>query len=79
MEGRIALEETLKRYPEWEVDHPHVVRLHTSTVRGFARVPIMVSTGFGSGANGVGGVLPREMVDAARDEATIPADATDEG
>ncbi len=42
MEGRIALEETLKRYPEWEVDHPHVVRLHTSTVRGFAQVPILV-------------------------------------
>ena len=42
MEGRIALEETLKRYPEWEVDRPHVVRLHTSTVRGFAQVPILV-------------------------------------
>ena len=42
MEGRIALEETLKRFPEWHVDHEHVVRLHTSTVRGFARVPILV-------------------------------------
>ena len=42
MEGRIALEETLKRFPEWDVDHEHVVRLHTSTVRGFARVPILV-------------------------------------
>ena len=42
MEGRIALEETLKRFPEWDVDHDHVVRLHTSTVRGFARVPILV-------------------------------------
>ncbi len=42
MEGRIALEETLKRYPEWDVDHDRVVRLHTSTVRGFAEVPILV-------------------------------------
>jgi cytochrome P450 len=42
MEGRIALEETLTRFPEWDVDHEHVVRLHTSTVRGFAQVPIRV-------------------------------------
>ena len=42
MEGRIALEETLKRFPEWDVDHERVVRLHTSTVRGFAEVPILV-------------------------------------
>ena len=42
MEGRIALEETLRRFPEWEVDHDNVVRLHTSTVRGFAQVPIRV-------------------------------------
>jgi cytochrome P450 len=42
MEGRIALEETLERFPEWDVDHEHVVRLHTSTVRGFAEVPIRV-------------------------------------
>ena len=42
MEGRIALEETLKRYPSWEVDHDRAVRLHTSTVRGYAEVPIVV-------------------------------------
>jgi cytochrome P450 len=42
MEGRIGLEETLRRFPEWEVDHDNVVRLHTSTVRGFAQVPIRV-------------------------------------
>ena len=40
MEGRIALEETLKRFPEWEVDHANAKRLHTSTVRGWAEVPI---------------------------------------
>ena len=38
LEGRIALEETLKRFPTWELDPDHVVRQHTSTVRGYANV-----------------------------------------
>jgi cytochrome P450 len=42
LEGRIAIEETLARFPEWDVDHDHAVRLHTSTVRGYAEVPILV-------------------------------------
>ncbi len=42
MEGRIALQETLARYPEWTVDREHAVRLHTSTVRGWQQVPIQV-------------------------------------
>jgi cytochrome P450 len=42
LEGRIALEETLTRFPEWTVDHDRAVRLHTSTVRGYAEVPIRV-------------------------------------
>jgi cytochrome P450 len=42
LEGRIALEETLKRHPTWEVDHDRTVRLHTSTVRGYSQVPILV-------------------------------------
>ena len=41
MEGRIALEETLKRFPTWEVDHDRAQRLHTSTVRGWAEVPVV--------------------------------------
>jgi len=40
MEGRIALEETLRRFPTWDVDHARAKRLHTSTVRGWANVPI---------------------------------------
>ena len=43
LEGRVGLEETLKRFPEWEVDREHAVRMHTSTVRGFAQVPISTS------------------------------------
>ncbi|HMG40832.1 MAG TPA: cytochrome P450 [Acidimicrobiales bacterium] len=40
LEGRIALEETLRRFPEWAVDPAGVERVHTSTVRGYRRVPI---------------------------------------
>ncbi len=42
LEGRIALEEVLKRFPEWRVDHDRAVRLHTSTVRGWKAVPVSV-------------------------------------
>jgi cytochrome P450 len=42
LEGRVALEETFKRHPAWEVDLERAVRLHTSTVRGWAQVPILV-------------------------------------
>ena len=41
LEGRIALEETLRRYPQWEVDTDRCEMVHTSTVRGYAKVPIV--------------------------------------
>jgi cytochrome P450 len=44
MEGRIALEETLARFPKWHVEPDTAVRLHTSTVRGYKSVPIRVSS-----------------------------------
>jgi cytochrome P450 len=40
LEGRLALEETFKRVPNWVVDEANVVRQHTSTVRGYHHVPI---------------------------------------
>jgi cytochrome P450 len=40
LEGRVALEETLSRFPEWDVDPLGVERAHTSTVRGYRRVDI---------------------------------------
>lgn len=43
LEGRIGLEETLARFPEWSVDHDHARRLHTSTVRGWINVPVTVA------------------------------------
>jgi cytochrome P450 len=42
LEARIALEETLRRFPTWEVDHSNAERLHTSTVRGYLRLPLAV-------------------------------------
>ncbi len=41
-EGRIALEETLKRFPQWSVQRDEAVPLYTSTVRGYAKLPISV-------------------------------------
>jgi cytochrome P450 len=40
VEGRIALEETLKRFPTWELVPGGTVRQHTSTVRGYSQVLI---------------------------------------
>jgi cytochrome P450 len=42
LEGRIALEETLARFPEWVVDEAEAEMVHTSTVRGWAKLPIRV-------------------------------------
>ena len=42
LEGRVALEETLRRFPTWDVDEDRSVRLHTSTVRGYKEVQIRV-------------------------------------
>ncbi|HYA67939.1 MAG TPA: cytochrome P450 [Acidimicrobiales bacterium] len=42
MEGKVALEETFKRYRSWSVDKDHAVPLHTSTVRGYQKLPVSV-------------------------------------
>jgi Cytochrome P450 len=42
LEGRIALEETLRRFPRWDVDRPRAEMVHTSTVRGWAKLPIVL-------------------------------------
>jgi cytochrome P450 len=39
-ELRIALEETLARFPAWEVDGSGLERIRTTTTRGYAHVPI---------------------------------------
>ncbi len=40
LEGKVALEETLRRFPTWTVDRTRCEMVHTSTVRGYAKVPI---------------------------------------
>jgi cytochrome P450 len=42
MEGRIGIEETLRRWPEYKVDRDNTVLLYTSTVRGPLNLPIEV-------------------------------------
>jgi cytochrome P450 len=43
LEARVALEEVLKRFPTWEVDAESAVRAQTSTVRGWERLPVIMS------------------------------------
>jgi len=43
LEGRVALEEILKRFPEWEVDMTNAKLSPTSTVRGWESMPALVS------------------------------------
>jgi cytochrome P450 len=40
LEARAAWEETLKRFPRWEVVEEGMVPVHTSHIRGFHQVPI---------------------------------------
>lgn len=43
LEGRVALEEVLARFPRWEVDEDGAELLMTSTVRGYHRLPVQVT------------------------------------
>ena len=43
LEGRIALEEVLERFPDWEVDLTNAELSPTSTVRGWESMPAVVS------------------------------------
>ncbi len=44
LEGRVALDEVLQRFPDWQVDWDAVVQAHTPTVRGWERLPAAVAT-----------------------------------
>ena len=41
-EGRIALEEMLKRFPDWEVDHSGIELAVTSGARGWTKMPLRI-------------------------------------
>ena len=40
LEGRVALDEVLNRFPEWDVDWDRAVMARTSTVRGWESLPV---------------------------------------
>ena len=42
LEGRVALDELLNRWTEWEVDYSGIKLASTSTVRGWERLPLIV-------------------------------------
>jgi cytochrome P450 len=42
LEGQVALEEVLDRWPAWQVDHGKAKRAHTSTVPGWEHLPVLV-------------------------------------
>jgi cytochrome P450 len=44
LEGRVALDEVLKRFPKgWQVDYDNAVQAHTSTVRGWDKLPVVTA------------------------------------
>ena len=40
LEGRVALDEVLQRFPEWDVDWDNATQARTSTVRGWETLPV---------------------------------------
>jgi cytochrome P450 len=43
LEGRVALDEVLQRFPEWDVDWDNAKMARTSTVRGWETMPVFTS------------------------------------
>jgi cytochrome P450 len=41
LEGRVALDEVLQRFPTWQVDWDNAVQARTSTVRGWESLPVV--------------------------------------
>ncbi len=40
LEGRVALDEVLRRWADWDVDYDNAVLGHTSTARGWEKLPV---------------------------------------
>jgi cytochrome P450 len=41
LEGRVALDEVLNRFPDWSVNWEGAIQAHTPTVRGWERLPVI--------------------------------------
>lgn len=48
LEGRVALEEILRRWPSWDVDLDRGKMAHTASVRGWGYLPVRPGPGVGS-------------------------------
>jgi cytochrome P450 len=44
LEGRVALDEVLNRFPDWEVDYDNATQARTSTVRGWEQLPVFTTS-----------------------------------
>jgi len=42
LEGRVALDEVLQRFPTWDIDWDNAQQARTSTVRGWERMPVFL-------------------------------------
>jgi cytochrome P450 len=42
MQARVVLEEVLTRWPDWEVDYDSAAMAHTSSVRGWGKLPVII-------------------------------------
>jgi cytochrome P450 len=42
VQARVALEELLKRWPEWDVDYANAAMAHTSSLRWWGTLPVVV-------------------------------------
>ncbi len=42
LEGRVALDEVIKRFPDWEIDWDNAKQAHTPNVRGWDRLPVLI-------------------------------------
>src|SRR3546814_7390153 len=51
LEGRVALDELLTRFPAWEIDYDDIKLAPTSTVRGWERMPLILPRGPWLGAS----------------------------
>ncbi len=43
MQARVVLEEVIKRWPDWEVDYANAAKAHTSSVRGWSKLPVITA------------------------------------
>ncbi len=66
LEGRVVLQELLKRFPEWNVDMDRAELESTTTVRGWATLPAYV-----------GSVKPRPVAKPAPEDAAAPPASVD--